>query len=116
MTTQLSFGRDIQGYNAYAPQFSTDNFSATLVNGVPESLTIPSNFKLWIVVFSYGPGTNVWVANNATAAIPVGATFASSTSFLNPGARMVKAGDVLSLITDNTTSDVAVALYAIPNA
>jgi hypothetical protein len=111
--TVLSFGRDAQGYNAYAPQFASDNYSATITTGTAATVTVPSNHAYWIAVFSMQPGTNVWVANNGTAAIPVGATFASSTSFLNPGSRLVKAGDVLSMITDDTTADVGVAFYAV---
>lgn len=113
MSTQLAFGRDSAGYNAYAPQFASDNYSATLANAAEEKITVPSNHAVWVASFSYEPGANVWVAVNATAAIPAGGTFASTTSTLNPGARTVYAGDVLHLITDDTTADVGVTFYAI---
>lgn len=114
MSTQLLFGRDAGGYNAYAPAFSTNKFSATLTTGSEQTITVPSNFTNWIVVFSFEPGTVVWVALNATAAVPAGATFASTTSELNPSTRTVKAGDVIHLITSSTSADVGVSLYAVP--
>jgi hypothetical protein len=113
MSTQLNFARDNQGYNAFSPDFATDNFSATLTTGSEQTFTIPSNFPVWIVSFSIEPGNNLWVARNQTAAIPVGATFASTTSTLNPGSRRVYAGDVIHCITDSTSVDVGVSLYAV---
>jgi hypothetical protein len=114
MSTLLNFGRDVQGYNAYAPATSTDKFSATLVDGVAATVTTPSNYKEWIVSFSFQPGTNVWVDfSGAAAAIPVGSTFASTTAELNPGTRTVQKGTTISLITDNTTADVGVSFYAV---
>lgn len=116
MSTQLNFGRDTQGLNAYAPDFATNHFSATLTNGSAQTFTVPSNFSVWIASFSYQPGSNFWVASNTAAAVPVGATFASTNSELNPGARRVYAGDVISVITDNSSADVGVSLYAVPFA
>lgn len=114
MSTMLNFGRDTQGYNAYAPPTSTDKYSATITNGAETHITIPSNHQVWIVAFSYQPGTNVWVdLTGATAIIPVGATLASTTAELNPGQRTVYAGGKISMITDNTSADVGVSLYAI---
>ena len=114
MSTLLNFGRDLQGYNAYAPTASADNWSATITNGAETNITVPSNYQVWIAVFSYQPGANVWVdLSGATAIVPVGSTLASTTSVLNPGARMVYAGDTISMITDNTSIDVGVSLYAV---
>ena len=114
MTTKLNFGRDVQGYNAYAPTPATNNYSATITNGNETHITVPSDSSVWIAVFSYQPGSNCWVDfSGGTAAVPVGATLASTNSVLNPGARMVNAGSKISMITDNTSIDVGVSLYAI---
>ena len=115
MATVLDFQNDVKGSNAYAPSPSTNLFSATLNNGAAASVTTPTgNFPYYVVSFSYQPGCNVWVSFTTTAAIPVGATFAANSSELNPGARRVLAGTVISLITDNVTADVGVAFYAVP--
>lgn len=114
MTTELNFGRDVQGYNAYAPRDSTNKWSATLSAGVATSITLPSNFPVYIIAFSPQPGTNVWVDfTGATAAIPVGGTLASTTSSLNPGQRTVLAGSAISVITDNTTADIGIELWSV---
>jgi hypothetical protein len=114
MSTLLNFGRDVQGLNAYAPYTATDKYSATIVNGVATSIIVPSNHKIWIAVFSVQTGGNLWVDfSGATAAIPVGGTLASTTSELNPGARMVNAATNISIITDDTSIDVGISLYAV---
>jgi len=120
MTTSLEFGRDIQGYNAYAPRPSINIFSATLVNGAAATITLPQDYKSWIVAFSYQPGTNNFVDfTGATAQVPAGGTFAATTSELNPGARLLKSTQkdnitpaTISLVTNNATSDVTVVFYA----
>ena len=50
MTTKLNFGRDIQGYNSYAPQPSTNMYSATLAAGGNATITLPTNVPYWIVM------------------------------------------------------------------
>jgi len=114
MSTVLNFGRDNQGYNAYAPAFASDAFSATLDANDAQSFTVPSNYKVWIAVFGATPGATIWVAVNDTAEVPAGGTFLSTSSTINPGARTVHAGDTISVITDTSGGcDVGVALYAV---
>jgi hypothetical protein len=113
MSTLLNFGRDVQGYNAFAPQFPTDIFTATLADGTAESIVVPTNFPAWIMTVSITPGNEVWVSRTTTAAIPAGGSFAASKSELNPGPRLVYSGDTISFITPNTTTDCEVAFYAV---
>lgn len=117
----LHFGRDDQGFTAYAPQPAELMYSATLVNGAADSITIPQNKEKWIVAFATQPGTNVFVDfTGATAAIPAGATFAATTSTLNPGARLVTSKDnsgnakTISLLTNNASAEVIVEFYGAP--
>jgi hypothetical protein len=113
--TQLNFGRDVQGMNAYAPYTSTNKYSATLASGVASSIIVPSSSENWIVAFAYQPGAWVWVdLTGVTAAVPASGTLAANTAELNPGQRKMKAGDNISMITVNTTADVGISLYAIP--
>ena len=113
-SVHLNFGRDVQGFNAYAPATSGNKWSATITNGSETSITIPSNYSVWIAVFSFQPGTSVWVdLTGATAIIPVGDTLASTTAELNPASRTVYAGGKISIITGNTSADVGVSLYAV---
>lgn len=113
--TTLNFGRDAQGFNAFAPMPSALKQSVTLTTGVAASYTVPSEFKNYIVVFSTQPGTTVWVDfSGATAAVPAGGTFAATTSELNPGSRLIAGGSSISVISNNATADVGISLYAVP--
>ena len=109
-TIPLQFGRDQQGYNAYAPYPSTVKYSATITNGNATSVTVPSTFPLWIVSFRYYPN-DVWVSVTTTAAIPVGATLAASSSELNPSSLTLASGTTISVITAQTTADVSIVMW-----
>lgn len=115
MSTELSFGRDAQGYNAYAPPFPTNIFTATLAASTAESFTVPSNYSIWVMYVRIEPAGWCWVSRTATAAIPAGGTFAASSSELIVGTieykRLVYAGDVISFLTPNTTCDISISLY-----
>lgn len=117
MSIILNFQNDVKGYNSYAVQFSQDKFSATLAAGGNATVTVPAhqNYTKWVVSFSYTPGANVWVSVDGTAAAPAGATFASTTSQLLPGALSVVTGDTINIInTGASSADVGVIFYAIP--
>jgi len=114
MTAQnLAFGRDAQGYNAYAPYPSQVKYSATITDGSATSITVPSTYQLWVVSFRYFPN-DVWVdVTGATAAIPVGATLASTTSELNPASLTLTAGTNISIITGQTSADVSIVMWPV---
>ena len=113
MSIPLSFGRDVQGYNAYAPQPSTNKWSATITDGTATSIVVPSNFQTWIVSFRYFPN-DVWVdISGATAIIPVGATLATTTSELNPASLTLQAGTTISIITGQTSADVSIVMWPV---
>ena len=109
----LQFGRDNQGYNAYAPAPSTVKWSATLTDGNATSITVPSSHQTWVVSFRYFPN-DVWVdVSGATAAIPVGNTLAATTSELNPASITLQAGTNISMITAQTAADVSVVMWPV---
>ncbi len=120
MSTDLNFALDVQGFNSYAPPVSTNMFSATLAAAGSATITLPTNKPYWIVAFSYQPGSDIWVRFNGTAAAPAGATFAATTSELNPGARIVSCfqangttATTISILNNGASSaDVWVGLYA----
>jgi hypothetical protein len=109
--TMLNLGKDIKGVVTYSLPFSENKVSVTLPTAGAVSLTVPVTATNWEAHFSYEGGSNVWVANNATAAAPAGATFAATTSERNPVARDVKAGDVLSFYTNDTGVEMGVTFY-----
>jgi hypothetical protein len=111
--TILNLGKDVKGFNTFGLPFCEDKYSVTLPASSAISLTVPAASAKYLAVFSYEAGSNVWVANNATAAVPAGATFAATTSERNPIAREVKGGDVLSVITSDTGVEMGVTFYAL---
>jgi len=104
MSTKYNVIRDINGsvagINGYGIQPSYDIQNGLLAATVAQSITVPENYPKWIAIFSYQSGKNVFVDVTTTAVVPAGA-FASATSLLNPPALQVKAGDTISLITND---------------
>lgn len=111
-TSKFYLYRDIQGYNGFGLAQSSLNYSTTLAVGVAQSITLPSDFSNYLVIFSFEPGANVWVAPGVTAAVPGGA-FATTASVLNPSARSYAKATVLSFITPDATAEVGVSIYAL---
>lgn len=110
--SKFNLNRDINGFNAFGLRFAEVKFSVQLAVGVNQSFTVPGEFQKWEAIFSFEPGTSVWVANNETASVPTG-TISATASELNPVAREVNAGDIVYMVTSNDTAMVGVTLYAI---
>lgn len=94
--------RDVSGTNGFGIAFSLNGESTSLAANVEQHITVPDNYPNWMAVFSYTPGSNIWVDGINTAVVP-GTSFAASTARLNPAGRYVKAGDVISFITSDIT-------------
>jgi len=113
MTTKISITRDINNVPTYSLQVSDIKYSTELAAGVPESFAIPVTIEKGIVIFSYEPGSSVWVAINNSAFIPVVGPFVLTNSELNPTARNVKGGDVIEMITSQVGIQVQGLVYAL---
>lgn len=113
---KFRLSRDINGYPSVGVPQPSVGFTATLTTGGGEdSITVPSSADNWVAKLHYEPATTVLVAVNATAALPAGATFAASTSMVNPPELIVNAGDTISAITGDATADVSISLYPVNN-
>lgn len=111
MANRLQFGRDTQGYNAFAPYPSSYKWKATLTANNATSIVIPFSFPLWIVSFRYFPN-DVWVdVSGATAAVPVGGTLTATTAELNPASLTLEAGKTISVITSQATADISIVMW-----
>jgi hypothetical protein len=119
MSTLLNFARDVQGLSTQSSKFSTDIYSATLVEATNTTLTVPSNFSNWLAVISVQYGKEVWVALNAAAAAPASGSFTVSTGeLINPYypytfCKQVKSADVLNFFSVGSTADISVSFYAL---
>jgi hypothetical protein len=102
MSTKFSMTRDINGYNGFGVLPTYDIQSTSLAANAAQSITVPDNYPNWIVIFSYTPGSSVWVSFSGTAAVP-STTFASGISVLNPAGRQVKGGETISFISSDAT-------------
>lgn len=123
MSTKFALSRDVNGYNGFGLPFSDTKYSATIAASTDTTLTIggdasmgsiANNVNKYIAIFNYETGSQVWVAKGATAAVPAGASFASTDSEMNPSAREVSDGDVLHFFTPDTGgASVSVIVYAL---
>ena len=116
---QLNFAKDVQGFNTFASPISDNKYSATIAAAGNATITLPASSPRWIVSFSYQPGSNIWVAFNGSAAVPAGATFASTGSELLPGSRVLNSvqlngsATTINFINNGSVNaDIGVVLYA----
>lgn len=136
MATRFSMARDINGFNGFGLVPSDTNVSCTFTVSTDTTFTVPSNTSLggtstspngrpvWLAIFDFDPGASVWVAINATAAAPAGATFAATASMLNPAALVVYgatpfgavpsvAADVIHCFTTGTGVSGSIRFYSL---
>ena len=130
MTTQYKIQKDVAGYNGFGLQFCDQKYSATLAMGTSTTVAVPltgslgaalnsvNKFLAIVQVYNATGEGEVWCANNNTASVPAGASFAATNSDLivqNVNyARWVKAGDVLHFLSPVADTDVCVMFYAMP--
>lgn len=114
--TVFNMVRDVNGYNGFGLPISNNKYSALLLTDTEDTVTVPqtnsATYKNVLAIFSFEEGRNVWVAVNATAAYPSG-SFSATDSERRPTARSVKPGDVISMITSDTSAQVGVVFYAV---
>ena len=116
MITRFKMIRDINGFNGFGVVFSNTNYKALLSGNVIETLIMPptqdATYPNIFAIFTYQPGSPVWVALNDTVSIPTG-SFTQVNAQLNPATRYLKTGDTLSIITSDPTCEMGVSLYAV---
>jgi hypothetical protein len=113
MSTKFLMTRDIAGYNGFGVSPTYDIQGCSLAENVAQTFTAPDNYSNWIAIFSYSPGSNVFIDfTGATATIPSG-TVGAITTTLNPSARAVKGGSTFSVITPDTISPYITVEYQI---
>lgn len=110
----------LDGVNSFGVIATAKNWTVTLAAATAASLAIPGSStdlpksrQKYVAIFSYHAARNVYVAVNATAAVPAGATLAASTSRLLPPAIVVTCDDTISIICATAATDVSITLYTI---
>ena len=127
MTTQYKLQKDVAGYNGFGLPPCDQKFSASLAITTDTTLTVPSSGALgaplnqvnrFLAVIQVEANLSVWLAINATAAVPAGASFAATTSDLIIGGQYyaieVKAADVMHFFAPTAGTDILVKFYALP--
>lgn len=112
--TILNLNTDAKGTNTYGRVPAATKHSAAITATAGEAtITVPSSAKKWVAIFSYEPGSSVWVSVNTAAIVAVGTTFSATDSELNPVAYQLNAADVIHCLTSNVTASIGVSLYAL---
>lgn len=115
MSTKLNMTKDIAGYNGFGLIPCDDDFAGQLAANTAQTITVPQQYEYYLAIFSFSPGSNIWVDfSGATATVP-SATMGTVTVELNPAGRLVKSGTSVSFITSDTTTPwVNVLFYVAP--
>jgi hypothetical protein len=122
MTTKFSMIRDINGYNGFGLIPSNTVYSTTLAQNVAQNFTVSNltafgglqstNFTQVLMIFSFDPGSSVYVAYNNTALVPT-SSFLPTGAELNPAAWLVENNDMVSFITTDSSVGMTMKLYQI---
>lgn len=124
MMQQFNVNSFSTGVNGFGSQFAKIVYSATLPASTNKTLTVPGvdnaadpkvSVPRYLAVFTYHPARNVYVKLNATATVPAGGDLAAGSELL-PSAKIVKAGDIINVITATASTDISIALYDIPGS
>lgn len=112
---KMILGIDINGKATYAltPTSNEYRLSVNLDQNIDTSFQIPDSYSKWQVVFSFQNGSDVWVAYNDIAEIPIGNTFLPTTSELNPTVRELTGGTIVSCLTEDSNAQIQVSMYAL---
>jgi hypothetical protein len=104
-------------FNGTLP-FSDISVQVALAAATGLTYTIPgTNAKEYRCEFSYAYNANVWIGYNTTAVVPVAGavtTVANNKLELNPKAKFVRGGDVLSFISNAQVDNMGIALLELP--
>ena len=124
MTTQYNVDIYTRGINSFGSPFCDAVFSATLAANTAASVTVPGASSVpgtpipkYLAVFKVEAVSPVYMTINGTAAVPAGGTLAATNSELisyPADAKIVKAGDIISVITATANTDITIALYLYP--
>lgn len=121
MATRYNVDKYIQGINGFGNYFCDTVYNVTLAANTEATVTVPgiaamgnpteTNNNKFVAVMNYkGDAKPTFVTLNATAAVPAGSSFAAATSSIEPPGRVVKAGDVIHMVSAGTPS-VSVEFY-----
>lgn len=111
--TMLNLTKDVKGFNTFGRVPADLKYSASLTTSSDQSVTVPNTAVKWLAIFSYEPGASVWVAIGTAASAPVGATFAATSSELNPVAYELNSGEVIHFLTSDVSANVGVSFYVL---
>ncbi len=113
MAAIFLINRDASGAVGYGLTDTQTKYSTVLAANTAQSITLPEDFKLYEVIFSFEPGASVWVSCDGSDAEVPGSSFDVTNSELNPVDRRYPGGTTLSFITADTTAQVGVIIYGV---
>ncbi len=104
-STKFMLTRDVSGsaWQFDSVPFAYDSFTGALAQNTEQHITVPSNYPYWEMQVECTPTIEVWIDGIGTATVPSSSFSASTSQIIVSGLikRYVKAGQVISFITNN---------------